>query len=81
VYSSMTVAGRPFLVLSWTKSQAQKWFLLSGLSLTLDLSFSHNDPLPGCQGGTFSPSRRQIRSTLWWLASNPAPLSGAVIRR
>ena len=39
-------------------------------------------PAPlGLPGGTFSPSRRQIRSTRLWLTCQPAWRSSAVIRR
>ena len=34
-----------------------------------DPSFSHNRPFLGCLLGTFSPSRRQILSTLLWSPS------------
>jgi hypothetical protein len=35
----------------------------------------------GCRLGTFSPSRRQIRSTRLWFTNQPSRLSSAVIRR
>ena len=37
--------------------------------------------LLGCLAGTFSPSRRQIRSTLLWFTSQPSILSRAVTLR
>ena len=44
-------------------------------------SFSHSHPRFGCRCGTFSPSRRQIRSTRFLFTSQPVSRSGAVIRR
>ena len=45
------------------KAIGHTWFLFSGLSLAHGPSLSHSRPLLGCLAGTFSPSRRQIRST------------------
>jgi hypothetical protein len=44
-------------------------------------SASHSRPRFGWRGGTFSPSRRQIRSTRFRFTDQPASRSSAVIRR
>ena len=46
-----------------------------------DPSFSHRRPRFGCLAGTFSPSRRQIRSTRLSLTSQPAWRSNSAILR
>jgi hypothetical protein len=59
-----------------------RWVLvISGLSLTHDPSFSQGLPLFGCFFGTFSPSRRHMRSTLLWFTCQPRSLGNAVILR
>ena len=66
VNSSTTVRnfrGLPSRVRSNTKSYAHTWLPYAGLSLIQDPSLSHSRPRLGCLAGTFSPSRRQIRST------------------
>ena len=47
----------------------------------IEPSFSQSLPLFGCFFGTFSPSRRQMRSTRLWFTCHPSSLSSAVIRR
>ena len=64
-----------------TGDKAHTWSGLSGLSLMHDPSFSHNRPFLGCLLGTFSPSRRQILSTLLWFTLHPRCWSRAVILR
>ena len=64
---------RPSWVRSWTKSYDQTWFGRSGRSRTHEPSFSQSRPFFGCFCGTFSPSSRQIRSTLLWFT---CPLTG-----
>jgi len=44
-------------------------------------SASHSRPRLGCRGGTFSPSRFQIRSTRLSFTSQPASRSKAVTFR
>ena len=66
VNSSITVSiltARPSSVRQATKSYAQTCPLCSGLNLMHDPSLSQSLPLFGCLIGTFSPSRRQMRST------------------
>jgi hypothetical protein len=46
-----------------------------------DPSFSHRRARFGCRAGTFSPSRRQIRSTRLSLTSQPARRNSSVILR
>jgi hypothetical protein len=60
---------------------AQTWFARSGRSRTHEPSFSHNRPRFGWRGGTFKPSRRQIRSTRLWLTRQPSARSRAATRR
>ena len=55
--------GLPSRVRSNTKSYAHTWLPYAGLSLRQAPSLSHSRPRLGCLAGTFSPSRRQIRST------------------
>ena len=84
VYSSITVSNLtalPSSVLHETKSYAQTWFGLSGLSLMHEPSFSQSLPLFGCFLGTFSPSRLHMRSTRLWFTCQPRSLSNAVILR
>lgn len=52
-----------------------------GRSRMHEPSFSHSRPRLGCFCGTFSPSRRQIRSTRLWFTDQPAACSSAVTRR
>ena len=81
VYSSITVNCRtafPPRLLIWTKSKVHTWFFLPCRSRTQGPSFSQGPPLLGCLAGTFSPSRRQIRSTRWRLTFQPARPSRAV---
>src|SRR5439155_5265432 len=63
---------RPSWVRSSTKSYDQTWLGRSARSRMHDPSFSHRRPRLGCLAGTFSPSRRQIRSTRLSLTSQPA---------
>ena len=42
-----------------------------GMSRTQDPSLSQSRPFFRCLGGTFSPSRRQIRSTRLWFTCQP----------
>ena len=44
-------------------------------------SLSHSLPRFGCLAGTFSPSRRQIRSTRLWFTRQPLLWRRAVILR
>ena len=84
VNSSTTFSSRnlrPSRVRSSIKSYAQTWFARSGRSRTHDPSFSHSRPRLGCRAGTFSPSRRQMRSTRLWLQAQPSARNRAVIRR
>src|SRR5215211_4571874 len=60
---------RPSWVRSSTKSYDQTWLGRSARSRMHDPSFSHRRPRLGCLAGTFSPSRRQIRSTRLSLTS------------
>ena len=53
----------------------------SGRSRMHDPSLSQSRPLFGCFCGTFSPSRRQIRSTRLSFTTQPASRSMAAIRR
>src|SRR3546814_3972518 len=53
----------------------------SDLSRMHEPSFSHSRPRFGWRWGTFSPSRRQIRSTRLWFTDQPAVCSSAVTRR
>ncbi len=46
-----------------------------------DPSFNQSRPFFGCLEGTFSPSRRQIRSTRFTFTAQPASRSMAAIRR
>ena len=46
-----------------------------------DPSFSQSLPFFGCLLGTFSPSRRQIRSTRFAFTTQPAWRRSAVMRR
>lgn len=55
-------AGR-LLIAYACRARLQTWLACSGRSRTHDPSLSHNRPLGFCFFGTFSPSRRQIRST------------------
>jgi hypothetical protein len=71
----------PSFVLPPTKSYDRTWIVCSGRSRTHDPSLSHSLPLGFCLFGTFSPSRRQIRSTRSFLTFQPASTSNAVIRR
>jgi transposase len=48
---------------------------------TRDPSLSHRRPRLGCFAGTFSPSRRQIRSTRLTFTTQPAFRNSAVMRR
>jgi hypothetical protein len=68
-------------VRSSTKSSAQTWFARSGRSRMQDPSASQSRSRLGCLAGTFSPSRRQIRSTRLRLTCQPARRSNAAIRR
>ncbi len=52
-----------------------------GLSRTHEPSLSHKRPRGFCLFGTFSPSRRQMRSTRSLPTCQPARCSNAVIRR
>jgi hypothetical protein len=52
-----------------------------GRRRTHDPSVSHNRPRLGCFLGTFSPSRRQIRSTRLSFTNQPADRSRAAILR
>ena len=72
---------RPSRARSSTKSQAHTWFARSGRRRTQEPSFSHSRPRLGCRRGTFSPSRRQMRSTRLWLRRQPSARSSAVTRR
>ncbi len=54
---------RPSCVRASTKSYAQTCPGYSGRSRIHEPSFNHRRPRFGCRWGTFSPSRRQIRST------------------
>ena len=72
---------RPSRVRSSTKSYAHTWLGRSGRSRTQEPSFSHKRPRLGCRGGTFRPSRRQIRSTRLRLTAQPTWRSSAVTRR
>src|SRR3954467_3367363 len=72
---------RPSWVRSSTKSYDQTWLGRSARSRMHDPSFSHRRPRLGCLAGTFSPSRRQIRSTRLSLTSQPAAFSSALILR
>ena len=89
VTSSITVSLRNFLpswVRSSTEAQAQtwfarSWFARSGRSRMQEPSASHRRPRFGCRCGTFSPSRRQIRSTRLAFTTHPERRSSAVIRR
>ena len=47
----------------------------SGLSRTQDPSFSQSRPFFACFSGTFSPSRRHMRSTRLWFTCQPALFS------
>ncbi len=84
VNSSTRLSMRTFLP-SWvrlsTKSQDQTWFGRSGLRRTQEPSASQSLPFFGCFCGTFSPSRRQIRSTRFTFTAQPASRSSAVTRR
>src|SRR5207237_9558009 len=64
---------RPSWVRSSTKSYDQTWVGRSARSRMHDPAFSHSRPRLGCLAGTFSPSRRQIRSTRLSLTSQPVP--------
>src|SRR6476646_2779374 len=64
---------RPSWVRSSTKSYDQTWLGRSARSRMHDPSFSHRRARLGCRAGTFSPSRRQIRSTRLSLTSQPDP--------
>jgi hypothetical protein len=46
-----------------------------------DPSLSQSRPFFGCLAGTFSPSRRQIRSTRFTFTAQPASRRRAVMRR
>jgi hypothetical protein len=70
--------GRPSWVRSWTKSYDQTWFGRSGLSRMQEPSFSQSRLRFFCFGGTFSPSRCQMRSTRLWFTCQPAWFSSAV---
>lgn len=72
---------RPSWVRSSTKSYDQTWLGRSARSRMHDPSFSHSRPRLGCLAGTFSPSRRQIRSTRLSLTSQPARRSSSAILR
>jgi hypothetical protein len=48
------------------------WWGQHGRRRMHDPSLSHSRPRLGCRLGTFSPSRRQIRSTRLWLTSPPS---------
>src|SRR6516162_11067231 len=84
VNSSMTLSRR-ILRRSWVrssrKSYDQAWLARSALSRMHDPSFSHRRPRLGCLAGTFSPSRRQIRSTRLSLTSHPARRNNSAILR
>jgi hypothetical protein len=84
VNSSMTLSMRnlrPLWVRSSTKSYDQTWFGRSGRSRMHDPSPSQSLLFFGCLLGTFSPSRRHIRSTRFTFTAQPAAWSIAVIRR
>ncbi len=72
---------RPSCVRALTKSQLHMSPAYVGLSRTHDPSLSHNRPLGFCLFGTFSPSRRQMRSTRSLPTFQRARTSNAVIRR
>jgi len=54
------------------RADDQTWFGRSARSRMQDPSASHSRPRLGCLAGTFSPSRRQIRSTRLSLTTQPA---------
>jgi hypothetical protein len=63
------------------KAGDQTWLGRSARSRMHDPSFSHRRPRLGCLAGTFSPSRRQIRSTRLSLTSQPSRRSNSAILR
>jgi hypothetical protein len=63
------------------KAGDQTWLGRSARSRVHDPSASHSRPRLGCRAGTFSPSRRQIRSIRLSLTSQPARRSSAAILR
>jgi len=86
---SLLCSSRMFRVLNalpssvrWcTKSYDQTWFRYSGRSRTHDPSLSQRRPFLSCFIGTFSPSRRQSRSTRLSFTCQPASLNRAATRR
>ncbi len=72
---------RPSCVLACTRSYAHTWSRRCGRSLMHEPSVSHSRPRLGCFLGTFSPSRRQIRSTRLWFTRQPSSRSIAVTLR
>jgi len=64
-----------------TKSQDQTWFGRSGRRRMHDPSLSQSRLFFGCFAGTFSPSRRHMRSTRFTFTAQPASRRSAVIRR
>jgi hypothetical protein len=78
-FSILTVL--PSCVLALTKSYDQTWLACSGRSRTHDPSLNHSRPRGFCFWGTFSPSRRQMRSTRSLPICQPSRFSSAVMRR
>jgi hypothetical protein len=63
------------------KAGDQTWLGRSARSRMHDPSASHSRARLGCRLGTFSPSRRQIRSTRLSLTSQPARRNSSAILR